>query len=389
MNRRQFVQGLAVLGLSGLMPFCRGRQLPFPELEAKGKPGDLGISHGKSFSAQIQYNLDFYLNWLSHSNRVSSKRLLELARGFIPVVETHFPELVEEMDGIARGAGMKFEQIVLINARTDIAALVKAELTRKKVPACTSLALFGKNEKKGSLALGQNWDWDTSMARAPVILRLSPANHPRLVTLAEAGMLAKIGFNQHRLGVCLNFLSHRSDGQPGGFGIPVHCLLRVVLSCHSIQQAVKKVESSPRCASANFLMGQQNTIGSRALDLEFTPEAIATLKPDGSHLIHTNHYLDQKLARGCTSGRGPSTMNRYSTALKLARALENEESDPVNRMKQVLVSREGIPYPISRKGNPDPSSTTLAGIIMDLTRNRLILSGGPPHENPWVLRPGC
>jgi hypothetical protein len=57
-------------------------------------------------------------------------------------------------------------------------------------------------------------------------------------------------------------------------------------------------------------------------------------------------------------------------------------------MQRVLVNRENLPYPISRFRNPDPSSSTLAGIIMDLTRNRFILTNGAPHMSPWVERPG-
>jgi hypothetical protein len=54
----------------------------------------------------------------------------------------------------------------------------------------------------------------------------------------------------------------------------------------------------------------------------------------------------------------------------------------------VLESRHNLPYPISRQNNPDPSSSTLAGIIMDLTRNRLLLTNGAPHDSEWVQLPG-
>jgi isopenicillin-N N-acyltransferase-like protein len=313
---------------------------------------------------------------------------MEIARGFVPVIGEHFPDMVEEMDGIARGASLKLDEIVLINARTDILAIVERETQTESLPGCTALALFGEVDGKPALALGQNWDWDPLMARAPVVLRLEPDDRPALVTLTEAGMLAKIGFNQNRLGVCLNFLSHQSDGQPGVFGIPIHCLLRAVLTCQSINQVVEVVESSPRCASANFLVAQHDAGGPAALDLEITPNEVVTIGPDGSSLVHTNHFISPSLAGGCTSGRGPSTMTRYASAKLLSSVAELNETDPVTRMEQVLVSREGLPYPISRDPDPDPSISTLSGIIMDLTRNRFILTNGSPHENAWIERPG-
>jgi isopenicillin-N N-acyltransferase-like protein len=388
LTRRQFIESMAVLGITGLAG-CAGRDLlAFPELEASGPPGDLGLAHGRAFAEQIRFNLEFYQRWLSRSGAVPVPRLLELARAFAPVIEASFPELMEELDGIAIGAGMSGEEILLINARTDIAAIVDAEIARAEVPGCTAMALFGEPEGRRVVALGQNWDWDPVMADAPVVLRLRPDGAPPLVTLAEAGMLAKIGYNGSRLGVCLNFLSHTSDGQPGRLGVPIHCLLRAVLTCQSLDEAASTVEASPRCASANFLLAQAGPDGPRARDLEITPDAVATLSRTGDRLIHTNHFLAPTVAEGCTSGRGPSTMNRYRRAETIAEALEASEPDPVRRMEQVLVCREDLPYPISRDRNPDPSSSTLAGIIMDLTRDRLLLTAGPPHKSPWIERPG-
>ena len=68
--------------------------------------------------------------------------------------------------------------------------------------------------------------------------------------------------------------------------------------------------------------------------------------------------------------------------------LEEEYADPVERMQRVLVNRENLPFPISRLRNPGPTSSTLAGIIMDLTRNRFILTNGAPHMSPWISLPG-
>jgi isopenicillin-N N-acyltransferase-like protein len=367
---------------------CWRRRRPFPELKAKGVAGDLGLAHGRAFGTQIEYNRDFYLDWLSQSGSISQDRLFELARGFLPVIEEHFPEIAEEMDGIARGAGLDLQEIALINARTDISAIVKAELKRATLPGCTALALFGRAKGKPALALGQNWDWNPRMAEAPVLLRLAPADAPELVTLVEAGMVGKIGFNQERLGVCLNFMKHLADGRPGRFGVPIHCLLRVALSCETLKQAVERIEGSPRCASANFLLARHGLGEPEALDLEISPDSVGRLRPEGASLVHTNHFLSAGLAEGCTSGRGPSTMKRLAMAEKLATELEESETDPVKRMQRILASRENLPYPISRQRNPDPSSSTLAGVVMDLTRNRLILTKGAPHVSDWIRRPG-
>lgn len=384
-DRRAFIQSLAALSVAAC---SKDPQAPFPELDASGTAGDLGLAQGRAFPAQIRANLEFYLQWLSQSGQIPIDRLYELAHGFAPVLEEHFPSMLEEIDGIARGAAMRLEEILLINARTDIMALVEAELASEKIPACTALALQGRVRGKQVLALGQNWDWDPALADAPVVLRLRPSNGPALVTLVEAGMIGKIGFNEHRLGVCLNFLSHQTDGRPDEFGVPIHCLLRAAMNCASIEEVVTTVASAPRCASANFMLAQDGAGGPQVLDLEISADTVATLRGGEAGLVHTNHFLDPELARGCTSGRGPSTMTRFATAQKLLADLEPTVADPVRRAQIVLSSRDELPYPISRERNPDPSTSTLAGIIMDLTRNRLILTNGAPHRSEWVDLPG-
>ena len=111
-DRRAFLTSLAAAGVAA----CSRRPgPPFPELEVAGTPFDLGLAHGAAFAPQIRYNLAFYLEWLSQAGQLSSKRMLELAERFAPVLEEHFPQLLEEIAAIARGARMALEEILLIN----------------------------------------------------------------------------------------------------------------------------------------------------------------------------------------------------------------------------------------------------------------------------------
>jgi isopenicillin-N N-acyltransferase-like protein len=383
-TRRGFISSLTAFGIAGC---SRTPAPPFPELEAAGRPGDLGMAQGRAFAGRIQANLAFYLAWMSEGGQFPATELLARARAFEPVLAEYLPDILEEIDGIARGAGMARDEILLINARTDLRAMISAEVESEAVPACTALALTGEVDGRPSLALAQNWDWDPKLADAPVVLRMQPDRGPAFVTLVEAGMAGKIGFNHHRLGVCLNFLSHSSDARPGEVGVPIHCLLRAAMSCSDLSEVEALIRSVPRSASANFLLAQHGPDGPRAIDLEIAPIGVAALTGPSVDLIHTNHFHDPDLVLGCTSVGGPSTMTRQATAERLAAELATVR-DPVRRAERILESRAELPYPISRHHNPDPDSSTLAGIVMDLTRNRFILARGAPHHSVWVDRPG-
>jgi isopenicillin-N N-acyltransferase-like protein len=384
-DRRQFLGQVICLGATAdvLAQHHSADSLPFPELKAAGSPGAMGLAHGEAFAAQIRHNVAFYLEYLSKRTGRDTKGVLSIAQTFSKVIGAHVPELLEEMTGIAKGAGCQLEEILAVNARTDLLVLGRAKTNRSDesvsaTPGCTALAIEERVDGQRLLALGQNWDWNGALRKNTVILRLEPPDGPRIVTFTEAGMVGKIGFNTRRLGVCLNFLSHPLDDPEGDPGVPVHCLLRAVMGCNSLDDAVRLVSRMPRCASANFLMAQYDEQAPVALDLEWTPSAMGRLHANGGVLVHTNHFIDKALGRNVESG---NSFQRCARAQRLAIDLREPTRDPAERVKQVLSRGDDDPVPLSRQ-------LTQAGIVMDLGRNRLDVCIGPPHQGEWVCRSG-
>lgn len=391
LSRRELLGGGAALALGLLLEersLAAAPPLPFPELEASGSAGELGLQHGRRFAALIARNLAFYHRYLAAETRADAPRLIELAARFAGPIGAHAPEQLEEIEGIAKGARLRRDEILLLNARSDLLVLGRRR-PASRPSGCTALALVGAVGGAPSLALGQNWDWDVALRSGTVLLRLRPKGRPRLVTFSEAGMVGKIGMNEHRLGVCLNFLSHRSDAASAP-GLPVHCLLRAALGSSSLEEAYKLIAWSPRSASANLLLAQHHArLGPQALSLELTPNALARLTLEGGELVHTNHFKHPALAAGCEGAGGRSTTNRDRTAGELARSLREQERDPAARLRRVLALRKGAPLSVSKTRAPGSESETLAGIVMDLSRNQLWLAPGPTHAHRFVLRPGA
>jgi len=65
-----------------------------------------------------------------------------------PYLLANFPRYVTEMEGLAEGAGVGYQDILALNVRTEIAFGAFND-------GCT--ALSWKSEEKSFLA--QNWDW--------------------------------------------------------------------------------------------------------------------------------------------------------------------------------------------------------------------------------------
>ena len=101
--------------------------------------------------------------------------------------------------------------------------------------ATPALAVTARCSADGSAWLAQNWDWIGRQREALVVLKSIDDAGQRITTLTEAGMLAKIGFNESGFALGLNIVRSLRDGESAG--VPVHVLLRHLLSCRSVAHA--------------------------------------------------------------------------------------------------------------------------------------------------------
>ncbi|MCX5909211.1 MAG: hypothetical protein NTY64_19075, partial [Deltaproteobacteria bacterium] len=82
-----------------------------PVIEVKGTPRELGYQHGKKAQDAVRRNFQFYLDLWQHFGGVGRDQALKDAQRFLPFIEKLDPGLIEEMKGLAEGAGMAFAEI--------------------------------------------------------------------------------------------------------------------------------------------------------------------------------------------------------------------------------------------------------------------------------------
>jgi isopenicillin-N N-acyltransferase-like protein len=180
-----------------------------------------GGREAPSYPIAIQQNVKAYLRLIEFHAGLGHGAALEVASTFEPVIKTHTPGLLLEMQGIADGAGCDLSNILLVNARSELMS---------RADECTALAATSGATSQGQVLLGQNWDWYTSIEDEPILLRIRQPNKPEILTLAEAGQVAKIGLNSAGLGVCLHDPGFISTQDVSGCrpalprGVPVHRL---------------------------------------------------------------------------------------------------------------------------------------------------------------------
>jgi isopenicillin-N N-acyltransferase-like protein len=80
--------------------------MPIPLIEVSGPPRERGRAYGEAARAEIAMSLAYYREAFAVSPGLAWPEVCGRARAWRGIVEAAAPHLVEEMDGIAEGAGI-------------------------------------------------------------------------------------------------------------------------------------------------------------------------------------------------------------------------------------------------------------------------------------------
>jgi isopenicillin-N N-acyltransferase like protein len=342
----------------------------FPYIEIQGPPYERGREYGARAAAAIGQNIEAYLHLLRFHAGLEREAALRRALAFGPSVEADAPDLYGEMRGIAAGAGCTLAEVLLLNARSELMSAVDE---------CTTLAAAPEVTAGREVLLAQNWDWYTAVEADPVLLSIRAPGQPQIVTLVEAGQVGKMGLNSAGLGLCLNFLQHAHRGQ----GLPIHVVLRQVLACASLSEAVQVTYSLPRAGAANLLLAHAQ---GDLLDLELTAADADYFYAEDGWLVHTNHFESPRLRpgdRGLPASKG--TLVRAARARRLLAAARG--SICLDTLRTILSDHAHGFGAICRHADPgEPplkQSVTRASLIMDLAATTLHLAHGQPCRQAY------
>jgi isopenicillin-N N-acyltransferase-like protein len=114
---------------------------PFPLIDLAGPPEARGRAYGQAAKARVRRTLAHYGAQLAGAGQ-DAAAVRAMARAFVPKIEAFDPAYVAEMRGIAAAADVAFEDIVLVNCRTEVLQLARraaaaAAATRAAPDGCT------------------------------------------------------------------------------------------------------------------------------------------------------------------------------------------------------------------------------------------------------------
>jgi len=364
----------------------------FPVLDLAGTASERGRMYGALAKRRVERSIASYRALFEYCG-IGWSDAQRLGHGYRDVIGDFAPALLAEIEGIAAGAGRAADEILALNARTEIlpptfpdkpsAEWLASRLGRTgDFGECTAIAVSPARSTSGETLLAQNWDWLGAQRDALVLLRIRGEDGSACLTLTEAGMLAKIGCNDRGFGVCLNILRSADDGAAPG--VPVHVLLRALLDCGSVREAVQRVRGLRLGASSNVLCADR---GGDSAALELSPVGAHVVRGTDGTLCHTNHFLAPEAQRAAVAlPASLSSAPRLACALRHAKGAQTLDVGSLQRL--LRDETDGL---LSVCRHPDPSLPeearleTVASVIMELARGVMHVAPDMPTRVAYEL----
>ncbi|KAF3384176.1 Acyl-coenzyme A:6-aminopenicillanic-acid-acyltransferase 40 kDa form [Talaromyces pinophilus] len=330
------------------------------QLECEGTPFDIGKQHGTAAKEKIVRCIAFYASMFKQHCRLSWLEVRTAVQPFEEKIRKTWPDLHDEMQGVADGSGQSLVDIVALNVRTEIAF-------GKFSDGCTSLAWHSKD----NAFLGQNWDWQEKQKQNLILLKITQPNKPTIRIMTEAGIIGKIGYNHAGVGVCLNAL--RAPGVDPT-RLPVHLALRLALECFTASAAVKMFEKWGVASSAHMLVADKN----EAFGVETSSTTVQKITRDNQgRVIHSNHYLLTHPGVVDTKWLEDSPF-RVDRMRELTDELDHGPA--WDTILKVFEDEKNSPASICRHELGSSTFGTLFNIVMDLKNGRVVVRMGKPSQ---------
>jgi isopenicillin-N N-acyltransferase like protein len=358
----------------------------------KGSPREIGYAHGEQAQDKIRHNIEVYFRRFKNETKLSKDEALKRAEKYLRVIRRTSPDYAETMEGVAMGSRARLSEITALNVRYELMYSQFAKIGLKPTPrpgGCTAFGALPAATVNRHLLMAQNWDWIPQVKG--LFLKIHPSIGPDMICFTEAGVVGgKIGMNSNGIGLAINGLvSNKDDWER--LRKPFHVRCWEILQSNTLSKAVSRVTRGERSCSANFLIGQQSSLGiGKLVDVESAPKTTITLSPENGVLSHTNHFTKpEKLGvKQVLDDERWSTMHRYERINELLQQMRNGDGKlNMTRAEEMMRDHDGKPESVCRHPNfrlpEDERYRSVVSVVMDLYTSQLRATMGSPCENQY------
>ena len=338
-----------------------------------------GQSQGETFRPLIAELADIRLQRLLTLPRAANREEVESrARPHLKLLRHYDLELSEEFIGVAEGANLSPEALLILNHYTDFRDLFDEPLHPQRAAkdsagdeGCSIVFARGHDE----VFLGQTWDMHGSALPYVMMLKVPEREgRPASWLLSLVGCLGMAGLNQAGLALTINNL--RSTDAREGVVWPA--LVRRVLKARDFAEAKGVLLDAPVGSGHHYFLAS----AAEAFGLETSGrQKEVVFEGESAHFVHTNHALNEKIARYTQLAPDATSTFRYdflSDQLGRLPSLQNEQD-----LWKLLGSHENYPRSVCTHLSPSEgahASLTCGALVMGLSSRKLQAVGGCAHQ---------
>jgi isopenicillin-N N-acyltransferase-like protein len=323
-----------------------------PIVEVTGNARERGRAHGEALRETVRHALE---QW---SLRTGSPRNPEDGAGraaYLREAEVWTPGAVEELRGIAEGAGVRFDDVMELNLADE-----------RRLFGCSSAGV--RRSPDGTPVSGQTMDTPAWFAAFRVAVRSAePESGLTSLAFTIAGTPALCGVNSSGLAVWCNALYALARSPDG---VPVSCVVRRLLSCRTLAEARSFVETVPHASGQHFLLASPLGL----VSLECSGRSVVETRAGGSAVWHANHALANPDAAECTVDSNSLARDAF-----MAEALSAAGS--AGDVCRILEDRT---VPVCKTGDDRGDGYTLWAVVAEhRIPPSVLVSPGPPEPGSW------
>lgn len=362
--------------------------IPFVHVQARGSHRELGRAVGEAARRQVHASVDFFReNFPAMTDdRLTFAEAERQAVAYGEQARRWLPGLVEELEGLAEGAGLPFARLLVLNCGEEFTSREPVGGGRPLAPGsprsgdhCTAVAVSAG----GRHVVGHNMDWYVIDAVNNVLFDLTGPDGTRVMGLAGAPYLLMLGMNSHGVGNVSNSLPSNDNR----IGVPNAFVRRATLEARTLEEARERGLIAARARGTNQFFA--DTSG-RLWDVESSASAHAFMDHTAAgFMAHTNHYVSPAM-KPYAGEEHEESARRLSIAEQLLQAGVGRGDDPVDLVARVLRCHDPAPLEaICGHPNEDEpladQGMTVGSLICDLDERRLYACAGPPCENDYAV----
>jgi len=323
-----------------------------------------GRFKGTHYKAGYKWGELLYKNNNIISNKhtfIITEERKRFANQCLPIYEKYYPEVLEEIKGIAEGQRDSYE-----NLNTFLLSMYCFEFNNH----CTCLAFKNDN----NIILGRNSDFLVDLEKLYMNCLYKLDNVYSFNGNTTAFVEMEDGINEYGLAVGLTFIYPKIIGVGFNAGMLVRYLLE---KCKTTNEAIATLKKIP-VASQQTLTIADNT--GNMVVVECNAEHIELIKPnkDGNFVATANEFNSPKMKKYNNYDIDDwKAEERYLVAYNSLK--ENNSNFSIELAKDILSGKYGFMCQYDRRTNAD----TVWSVIYDIRNKKIYIVEGNPSRKQF------